>query len=86
MALTLYIVNKAGGLIYNRDLSPGVPKLGGNDYLRLASTFHSLHAISKQLAPVPSGGITQVDAPGFSLHCYETPTGECEASAARSRF
>ena len=40
-----------------------------------ASTFHSLHAISKQLAPVPSGGMHTVEAPGFTLHCYETPTG-----------
>jgi hypothetical protein len=24
---------------------------------------------------VPSGGIAVLDAPGFSLHCYETPTG-----------
>lgn len=75
MALhTLFIVNRAGGLIYSRELSPG-GKLSGNEYLVLASTFHSLHAISKQLAPVPSGGITSVDAPAFSLHCLESPTG-----------
>jgi hypothetical protein len=40
-----------------------------------ASTFHSLHAISKQLAPVPSGGIQTVHAPAFTLHCFESPTG-----------
>jgi hypothetical protein len=34
-----------------QDLSP-VPKLGGNEYLRLASTFHSLHAISKQVRTI----------------------------------
>jgi len=71
---TLFVVNRAGGLIYSRELSPG-GKLSGNEYLVLASTFHSLHAISKQLAPVPSGGITSVDAPTFSLHCLESPTG-----------
>lgn len=32
-----------------QDLSP-TPKLPGNEYLRLASTFHSLHAISKQVS------------------------------------
>lgn len=43
-----------------RELTPGA-RLGGNDKLLLASTFHSLHAISKQLAPVPGGGgISQV--------------------------
>lgn len=93
---TLYIVNKAGGLIYNKvwwlacdgactcarerffsfqDLSQGLPKLDGNEYLRLASTFHSLHAIAKQIAPVESQGIVSVDAQNFSLHCYETITG-----------
>jgi trafficking protein particle complex subunit 4 len=28
-----------------------------------------------QLAPVNSGGIHTVDAPTFSLHCFESPTG-----------
>ena len=50
-------------------------KLATNDYLTNASTFHSLHAISKQLAPVASGGMAVVDAPTFSLHCLESPTG-----------
>ena len=71
---TLFIVNRAGGLIYSKALSPG-DKLSGNEYLMLASTFHSLHAISKQLAPVPSGGMQVVEAPAFSLHCLESPTG-----------
>jgi len=70
----LFIVNKAGGLIYSRELTPG-SRLAGNELLMLASTFHSLHAISKQLAPVASGGIAVVDAPTFSLHCMESPTG-----------
>ena len=72
---TLYIVNKSGGLIFNRDLSPAAAKMGGNEYLMAASTFHSLHAISKQLAPVKSGGIVTVEAPTFVLHCFESPTG-----------
>ena len=86
---TLYIVNKAGGLIFNRDLSP-VAKLATNDYLTNASTFHSLHAIARQVAPVASGGITSIDAANFALHCLESPTGvkffvtakpRCEAGA-----
>ncbi len=79
---SLYIINKAGGLIYQKVRCAGrngwrgsdndrptrmsaelaarcslcrvpcvqdfssVPKLSTNDYLRLASTFHSLHAIT----------------------------------------
>lgn len=71
---TLYIVNNSGGVIYTRALSP-VPKLSGNDHLRLGSTFVSLHTIAKQLAPVQSGGIQVVESSAFSLHCLETPTG-----------
>jgi hypothetical protein len=37
---SLYIINKAGGLIYQKDFY-NIPKLPGNDYLRLLSTFHS---------------------------------------------
>jgi len=72
---TLFIVNKSGGVIYTRDVSP-VPRLPANEYLRLGSTFASLHTIAKQLSPLPgSGGIAAVEAAGFSLHCLETPTG-----------
>lgn len=74
-AYNLYIVNKSGGLVYAREISPSSTRMTGNEVLMGASTFHSLHAISKQLAPVPSGGIQTVEAPGFSLHCYESPTG-----------
>lgn len=44
---SLYVVNKAGGLIFHHDYS-NIPKLNANDYLMLASTFHSLHAIAGQ--------------------------------------
>jgi hypothetical protein len=71
---TLFITNRAGGLIYSKELSSGA-RLAGNEYLLLASTFHSLHAISKQLAPVPSGGLQCVEAPAFTMHCMESPTG-----------
>ena len=59
--------------------------MGGNEYLMAASTFHSLHAISKQLAPVKSGGITTVEAPTFVLHCFESPTGVKFFVTARPR-
>ena len=42
---TLFIVNKSGGVIYTRDVSP-VPRLPANEYLRLGSTFASLHTIA----------------------------------------
>lgn len=44
-------MNKFGGLIYSKDFSSKVV-LSGNDYLRVASTFHSLHEISEQISPL----------------------------------
>ena len=44
--LQLFIINRSGGLIYNQDLSAAAPRLDTNDWLRLGSTFHSLHAIT----------------------------------------
>ena len=85
MLFTLFVINKSGGLIYTRDLNPVARLAGGNEYMMTASTFHSLHAIAKTLAPVRSGGIEVVDAPAFSLHCFETPTGLKFFVTARTR-
>ena len=47
--------------------------------LRMASIFHSLHAISSQLAPVSEGGIETLEADTFTLQCLQTPTGAFRA-------
>jgi trafficking protein particle complex subunit 4 len=53
VVFALLIINKAGGLIYNRTFAPGLQPLTGNDYLILAGTFHGIHAISRQINPAP---------------------------------
>ena len=55
--LHLFIVNKSGGLILHRPLSDKAPKIGTNEWLRIGSTFHSLHAIATEACPVrlPNG-------------------------------
>ena len=40
VVFALIIVNRAGGLIYQRDFHSGLNKLSINDYLVLAGTFH----------------------------------------------
>lgn len=41
MIYSLYIINKAGGLIYHLDFpNDHIPKLTSNEYLVLAGTFH----------------------------------------------
>ena len=37
--LAFYIVNKSGGLVFNKDFSPHAPQMSTNAHLQLASTF-----------------------------------------------
>jgi hypothetical protein len=87
---SMYIINKAGGLIYQKDFS-AVPKLQGNDYLRLAGTFHALHAITSKginIQPIDNNptksssnslpvnsGITSMVTSDFRLQCFQSLTG-----------
>lgn len=50
--LSLFIVNKSGGLIHHRPLGPNAPQIGTNEWLRIGSTFHSLHAIAAEASPL----------------------------------
>lgn len=66
---SLYILNKAGGLIYQNDVNPELNKLTANDYLVLAGTLHGVHAIASNLTPsIPQSSGTTADtsfpAPG----------------------
>lgn len=40
VVFALFIISKAGGLIYNREFHSGMSKLTSNDYLMLAGSFH----------------------------------------------
>jgi len=83
--LHLFIVNKSGGLIHHRSLSPKAPTIGTNEWLRIGSTFHSLHAIAAEASPLrmpgnkngsgADDGIEQIDAGGVILRCFQTRTG-----------
>ncbi|KAJ3220377.1 hypothetical protein HDU67_000044 [Dinochytrium kinnereticum] len=53
MLHSFYIINKAGGLIYQKDYTDGVSKLTSNEYLVLAGTVHSIHVITSKISPVP---------------------------------
>ena len=75
MYLQLMIINKSGGLVYNQDLSPQAAQLDSNDWLRIGSTFHSLHEISRSIPPGRSLGIVALETSSFALRCLETMTG-----------
>ena len=54
VVFALFIVNKAGSLIYQRDFAEGLQKLSTNEYIILAGTFHryalSLLSLFSQLS------------------------------------
>lgn len=50
--LHLFIVNKSGSLVHHRPLHKSAPTIGTNEWLRIGSTFHSLHAIAAEASPV----------------------------------
>jgi trafficking protein particle complex subunit 4 len=69
------IINKAGGLIYNKDFGNGISKLTSNEYLVLAGTFHGIHAITSQISPCKGNGIELVQSENFNLYCFQSTTG-----------
>ncbi|KAK1833775.1 Sybindin-like protein [Podospora conica] len=81
---TLIIINKAGGLIYNKTFhEAGLNKISTNDLLVLAGTFHGVHAITARLNPIKNpaaaAGITapapNPAAPPGILTRPEPPSG-----------
>ena len=51
-------------------------RMDTNDSLRVASLWHSMHAISQQLSPVSGcSGIELLQADTFDLHCFQSLTG-----------
>ncbi|KAJ9061814.1 hypothetical protein DSO57_1016891 [Entomophthora muscae] len=76
MFFSLYIINKAGGLAYQKDFSKGLANLSSNEYLVLAGTFHGVHAITSKISPVPGeSGIEVLETSKFKLNCFQTLTG-----------
>mmetsp|Transcript_14049 Transcript_14049/g.17706 ORF Transcript_14049/g.17706 Transcript_14049/m.17706 type:complete len:154 (+) Transcript_14049:144-605(+) len=83
--LNLFIVNQSGGLIHHRPLGARAPNIGTNDWLRIGSTFHSIHAIAPAAAPVKlpgnmldngaEDGIYEIEGAGLLLKCLQTRTG-----------
>jgi len=66
--LHLFIVNKSGGLIYFAPLSSKAPTISTNEWLRIGSTFHSLHAIAAEASPVK---LTRRNGKNASKYCTD---------------
>ncbi|GAA94217.1 uncharacterized protein L969DRAFT_86338 [Mixia osmundae IAM 14324] len=73
---SLWTINKAGGLIYQKTFNDGLASLTSNEYLVLAGTYHGIHAITSRISPTGhSSGVEVVEAEHFKMHCLQTPTG-----------
>ncbi|KAF4122471.1 trafficking protein particle complex subunit 4 [Geosmithia morbida] len=87
----LIVINKAGGLVYNKNFHDGLNKISTNDYLVLAGTFHGVHAITSRLSPSkgaayrqslqagerpePPSGLEVLETENFRMQCFNTLTG-----------
>ncbi|KAJ5875105.1 Transport protein particle subunit trs23 [Penicillium subrubescens] len=84
---SLIIINKAGGLIYQREYQAGLRSLSTNDYLVLAGTFHGPPpaltspggsapvGFSYPNPGVPASGLEHLETEKFRLTCFQTLTG-----------
>lgn len=81
---SLFIINKAGGLIYHYQPpapAAGHPKLTANELLVLAGTFHGIHVISSKLHPLGlnasngTGSAAQSSGSGSSSGSNHANTG-----------
>ncbi|KIL69929.1 hypothetical protein M378DRAFT_69317 [Amanita muscaria Koide BX008] len=72
----LWIINKAGGLVYQRNFAEGLAQLSSNEYLVLAGTLHGIHAITSRISPIgPSSGAQVIEGENFKLTILLTATG-----------
>ncbi|KAG7527598.1 hypothetical protein FFLO_06777 [Filobasidium floriforme] len=72
----LWIINKAGGLVFQRNYAEGLSSLTANEYLVLAGTLHGVHAITSKLSPTGKGsGVQVIEGEDFKLNIMLTLTG-----------
>ncbi|KAI0768436.1 Sybindin-like protein [Irpex lacteus] len=72
----LWVINKAGGLVYQRNFGDGLPGLTSNEYLVLAGTLHGIHAITSRLSPTgSSSGAQTIEGETFKMTILLTATG-----------
>ncbi|KAL7409261.1 Longin-like domain-containing protein [Mrakia frigida] len=74
---SLWVINKAGGLVYDKQLNPGLPPISQNDALILAGTLHGIHAITGKLSPVDGAqeGVETIEGDGVKMIILLTATG-----------
>ncbi|KAG2352884.1 transport protein particle complex subunit [Suillus spraguei] len=73
---SLWVINKAGGLVYQRNFADGLAQLTSNEHLVLAGTLHGIHAITSRLSPTgSSSGAQVIEGETFKMTILLTATG-----------
>ncbi|CAG9464733.1 unnamed protein product [Pedinophyceae sp. YPF-701] len=71
----VYIINKSGGLIFSWAATPAA-RLDTNEALRIASIWHSVSAITKQVSPVPGcHGMEVMHTDACDIYALQPMTG-----------
>lgn len=73
---SIWVINKAGGLVFSRSYSDILPPLPLNTVLILAGTLHGIHAITNRLTPGSGGGgLEAFEAENWGGKVFLTATG-----------
>ena len=76
MLYSMYIMNKAGSLLFQKDFSAAMKPMKTNEKIMLSGLFHGLCAFAGQLSPTSdSSGIALMHADTFQLQRLTTLTG-----------
>eukprot|EP00030_Apusomonadida_sp_AF-17_P005871 a676514_291.p1 GENE.a676514_291~~a676514_291.p1 ORF type:complete len:152 (-),score=40.00 a676514_291:147-554(-) len=73
---SVFIVNKAGGMIYSVHFEGYRKNFADNDCMMLCGYLYAMFNIISELSPVPgSSGLQEIQAPQCRLACFQTMTG-----------
>ncbi|KAI9635354.1 Sybindin-like protein [Dioszegia hungarica] len=71
MIHAVWVINKAGGLVFNRSYSDVLPPLPLNAVLILAGTLHGIHAITGRLDPTTNSKSRSGPSSGQGMEAFE---------------
>lgn len=85
MIHSLYVLNKAGQLIFQKNWTPTPLPFTLDDFLHLAGVFHAMHLLSVAVSPSKdSSGILMIESDQMVLRCLQSQTGSCSLGAQKS--
>lgn len=76
MIHALYVLNKAGQLIFQKNWTPSPLPYTLDDFLQLAGVFHAMYLLSVAVSPSKeSSGILLIESDQMVLRCLQSHTG-----------